>query len=93
MIWYNHLMTLLRAQFDGKVLIPQSPPQLEVGHIYDVEVRDIEKTSASSPQEIVQYLKTMPRIPPEDIDAMEKAIEEAQRAAKDEPLFEAGDTE
>jgi hypothetical protein len=69
------------------VLVPVGPVALESGHLYEIEVREADEPALGSGQAILRFLKSMPKLPPEDIDAMEKAIETGQALSQDKPLF------
>jgi len=85
-------MTTLRAQFDGKVLVPVDPVDLRPGHLYEVDVREPVPTARpSSPQEIVRLLKSLPKLPPEDIDQMEAEIKRGERPIQFEDPFGDGE--
>jgi hypothetical protein len=81
-------MASMRAQFDGKVLVPVGPVALEPGHLYEIEVREAANPPRGSGKAILKALDSMPNLPPEDIDAMEKAIREGELPAQYESIFD-----
>ena len=87
MIRYNsEVMTTLRAQFDGKVLVPVEPVDLQAGHLYELEVRESD-VPMRSPQEIVRILQSLPKVPLEDIQAMEAEIKQGEKPIQFEDPF------
>ncbi len=84
-------MASMRAQFDGKVLVPVGPVTLESGHLYEIEVREIDEPVLGSGEVILRFLRTMPKLPPEDIASMERALEVSDLSSREEPLFDEED--
>jgi hypothetical protein len=79
----------VRAQFDGKALIPVNAGQvqLEPGQIYDLEIRET-GINAGSPKGILAILDSLPKIAPQDVDAMEREIAQASQPARFKPVFD-----
>lgn len=69
-------MTTLRARFDGRVLIPETPVNLPTGSVLELTV--VEAGTAEAPAGNLEKLKMWLRKPPsvteEDIRALEAAI-------------------
>ncbi|MGD0138472.1 MAG: hypothetical protein ABSD28_06310 [Tepidisphaeraceae bacterium] len=81
-------MTTLRAQFDGKALVPVDPVNLQAGHLYEVDVREPgSPAQSSSPQDLLRLLEALPKIPPEDIDQMEAEIKRGELPIRFEDPF------
>lgn len=91
-------MVTFRARFDGRVLIPEAAaPNLPTDRVLEIQVND-EPTPADlddamrpgSPAAILRLMRSLPPIPPEDVDELERLIKEGQsppdyRGAFDEP--------
>jgi hypothetical protein len=79
----------VRAQFDGKALIPVDLGQVNLrpGEICELEVRKI-GVDAGSPQAIVAVLNSLPQIAAEDVDAMEREIKHASQPARFKAIFD-----
>jgi hypothetical protein len=91
-------MVTFRARFDGKVLIPESAaPNLPTDRSLEVQVNDASVTAEpedalrpGSPAAILRLMRSLPPIPREDVDELERLIKEGQsppdyRGAFDEP--------
>ncbi len=72
-------MTTFRARFDGKVLVPEGPVDLPVGRVLEVEVREPSELRPGSPELVLRLMREGPPIPCEDVDALERAIEEGKQ--------------
>jgi hypothetical protein len=68
-------MTTLRAQFDGKVLVPTEPVDLPKDRVLEIDVREIDELPKGSPELIRRIMRELPHVPPEDVDEMERQIE------------------
>jgi hypothetical protein len=89
-ISYNvDAMTTLRAQFDGKVLVPVEPVDLQPGHLYELEVRE-PNPPRRSPQEILRSLDALPEVSLEDVQAMEAEIKRGEKSIQFEDPFARG---
>ena len=82
----------LRAQFDGKALVPVDPVDLQPGHFYEVEVREPSSSARpTSPQEFVQWLESLPAISQEDIEEMQAEIKRGELPIRFESPFDRSD--
>lgn len=63
-------MQTLTARFDGKVLVPDTPPDLAVGETVEVSIRRRNGTDSDA----LKLLDALPliRIPPEDAEAINR---------------------
>jgi hypothetical protein len=78
----------VRAQFDGKALVPVEPVDLQAGRLYDVDVREAPLSDrVLSPQAIAQVLQSLPALASEDIDEMDSAINKGQLPIHFEDFF------
>lgn len=68
-------MTTLRAKFDGKVLVPLTPVDLPRDRVLEVHVDDQPEAPSGSPAAILKMMRSLPRLEPGDIEALERAIE------------------
>jgi hypothetical protein len=84
---YNVDMTLLRAHFDGKVLVPHEPVDLPQGTELQLQVTEVE-FPRGSPQAILKAMSEPPHVTREDIEALEKAIEEGKLPPTDKGCFD-----
>ncbi len=70
-------MSTVRARYDGRVFVPETPIQLPVGEVVEVNYRDnsssLEPGTAAA---ILHVLDTMPKVSAEDVAEMERHIEE-----------------
>lgn len=91
-------MVTFRARFDGRVLIPESAaPNLPTDRVLEIQVKDEsmmaepeEVLRPGSPAAILRLMRSLPPIPREDVDELERLIKEGQsppdyRGAFDEP--------
>ena len=85
-------MTTLRAKFDGKVLVPESPVDLPVGRVLEVQVSEVcdlpDDLRPGSPAAILKLLGSLQPIPRDDLDEMERHIKEGQRPADLRGMFD-----
>lgn len=79
-------MTTLRAQFDGKVLIPIDPVDLPRDQVLEIDVREAPRRG--SPEALLQAIKSMRKVPVEDVDEMERLIEEGMQPTRYEGIFD-----
>jgi hypothetical protein len=83
-------MTTLRATFDGKVLIPIDPVDLPQGEILEVEVRaSTDELPPGSPARLLKMMSEGPHVSSEDVDALERAIEEGKLPVRQAGIFDA----
>ena len=85
-------MTKLKARFDGRVLIPEGAVDLPRDRVVELRVVKVEDSPHSLPKGhpalILQMLDQPPRVTSEDVDALERAIEEGKLPLKDEGIFD-----
>ena len=76
------LVQTIRAHFDGRVLVPVGPVDLPTGQLLEIEIRSVPAGRTDplpgSPQAVLDAVDRLPRIPPEDLDELERAIESAK---------------
>src|SRR5688572_27274219 len=82
------MTTKLQARFDGKVLVPTTPVSLPTDQVLDVEVRGSDQSPVGDPQEILRVLRSLPPLPPEYFDDLERVIEEAKLPVRHEGIFD-----
>lgn len=85
------MTTKLRAQFDGKTLVPLDPVDLPIGQVLDIEVNDISSPQHMRPgsaQAILQAIAQPPHLSKEDVDELERAIRENELPARNEGIFD-----
>jgi predicted DNA-binding antitoxin AbrB/MazE fold protein len=71
-------MTTLRAQFDGKVLIPLDPVNLPQGRVLEIQVREADDAPPGSRAALLKLMEAPRRAAPEDVDELERLIERAK---------------
>jgi hypothetical protein len=80
---------VLRAHFDGKVLIPVGPVDLPKDKLLEIEVREVgEALRPGSPAAVLKAMESWPKIPSEYVDELERAIEEGKLPVRDDPVFD-----
>jgi hypothetical protein len=81
----------LRVQFDGKVLVPVEPADLQAGRLYEVDVREADLSApSSSPQDLLRLLHSLPKLPPGAVDEMEAEIKRGELPIRYEDPFRNG---
>lgn len=80
-------MTMLRAHFDGKVLVPHGPVDLPQGTELQLQVTPV-RPPPGSPEAILKAMSEPPHVTREDVEALEKAIEEGKLPATDKGCFD-----
>ena len=81
-------MTTLRAQYDGKVLVPLDPVDLPQGKVLELRVQETAESAPGSPAAVIRALEA-PRIAtPEDMDELDRSIAEARRPARQGGMFD-----
>jgi hypothetical protein len=87
-------MTVLRAHFDGRVLVPDEPVDLPRNRSLEVHVlspsEDTAKGNAprSSPAALLEAMRGGPHVDPAVFDELEKAIEEGALPVRDSIPFD-----
>jgi hypothetical protein len=87
------MTTVMRATFDGKVLVPEGPVDLPVGKVLEVDVREASELRPGSPELIRRLMREGPRLSGADAEALELAIEEGQLPPSDDARFDDGPDE
>lgn len=82
------MTTKLRAQFDGKTLVPLEPVDLPVGQVLDIEVSEAESLPPGSPELVLRIMDLLPKLTAEDVAGLERAIEEGKRPATYDSVFD-----
>jgi len=82
------MTTKLRAQFDGKALIPLEAVDLPVGQVLDVEVSEAGSLQPGSPELVLKIMDSLPKLSSEDIAELERSIKEGQRPAAYDSVFD-----
>lgn len=80
-------MARLRAQFDGRVLVPLEPVDLPMGRVLDVDVKESGELDAGSPLLVLQAVRNPPRVPATDVDELEQAVKQGSRPVQPEGPF------
>jgi hypothetical protein len=73
------MTTKLRARFDGKVLVPLDPVDLPIDQELDLEVHERTSGAKGSPHLLRQLMREPPHIPSEEVDELERMIEQGKR--------------
>ena len=85
------MTTKLRAQFDGKTLVPLDPVDLPIGQVFDLELHETrsseDDTRRGSPQAILRAIAQPPHLTKEDVDDLERVIRENELPAQDGQIF------
>jgi predicted DNA-binding antitoxin AbrB/MazE fold protein len=82
------MTTKLQAKFDGKVLVPLQPVDLPSGEVLDIEVHSPSGDRNGSPAAILRALQSLPPLPEEYFEDLERAIEEAKLPVRHEGVFD-----
>lgn len=85
------MTTKLRAQFDGKSLVPLEPVNLPIGEVLEVEVRNTEssrKPRKGSPELLLRIMDTLPKLTHEDVEALEQSIKQGQIPMRYDGVFD-----
>jgi hypothetical protein len=82
------MTTRLRAQFDGKVLVPQEPVDLAPGQMVQLQVTPVAEEPIGSGAAILRALDALPPIPREDVEELERLIEEGKLPVNDKGCFD-----
>src|SRR5688572_19783667 len=89
---YNDCVTTIRAHFDGRVLVPVDPIDLPTGRLLEIDVREVSETGSEappgSPARLLQLMREPPHVSQEDVDELERAIEEAKLPVRFEGVFD-----
>ena len=84
-------MAKIQVHFDGKVLVPVDRVDLPVGKLLDAEVTESPELAIGSPALILKTMNSLPHIPREDIDELNRLIEEGSQPASYEGIFDVED--
>lgn len=72
-------MVTLRAHFDGRVFVPETPVDLPAGSKVEVDVRALTEPRRGSPAALLAAMRQMTPLEPGDIEALERAMEEGRQ--------------
>lgn len=78
----------VRAQFDGKVLVPKEPLDLPVGQVVDLDVTPVTEPPLGSAARLLHALRQSPPLTKEDAEALERAIEEGKLPVRYDGCFD-----
>jgi len=87
-------VTTIRAHFDGRVFVPEEPVHLSVSQPVELTVREIEASKStngsrrSSPAAILEMMRSLPSLPSEWVDELERAIEEGKLPPDEKGIFD-----
>ena len=84
-------MTMLRARFDGKVLIPLTPVALPTDIELEIEVREPADPGRGSPAALLRAMRAPPHLGPGDAQALERAIDEGKLPVRAAGIFDEAD--
>jgi hypothetical protein len=79
---------LVRARYNGQVLIPVEPVELPLDRVLEMDVREVVDPPVGSGAAILAALRSLPPLEPGDIEAFERELEAAERQAKYEGIFD-----
>jgi len=78
----------IRAQFDGKVLVPVEPIDLPAGQVVDLDITPVQEPPLGSPARLLQAMHKAPHIPKEDVEELERLIEEGKLPVRYDGIFD-----
>lgn len=81
-------MTMLRGRYDGKVIIPEAPVDIPAGSEVEFQVWPVSDGRRGSPEELLRIIQSLPPIPPEWMEELERAIESGHQPASFEGAFD-----
>jgi hypothetical protein len=82
------MTTTLRARFDGKVLIPVGEVDLPIGQEVELQVAPSSSHPPGSPAAVLEALRSLPPVPREDVEELERLIEESKLPVNDRGIFD-----
>jgi hypothetical protein len=85
-------MTTLRARFDGKVLVPLDPVDFIAGDVIELRVVQGKAYPIGSPALLRKMMHEPPRLAGQDVDELERTIEEGKNLAHPGGVFDDLDT-
>ncbi len=68
----------MRAQFDGKVLVPCDPVELDEGRVYNIQVEATPDHPRGSPAALLSAMHEPPHLANDEVDELERLIEEGK---------------
>jgi hypothetical protein len=87
-MWYNSgVTTTLRAQFDGKVLVPLEPVDLPTDKVLDVHISPSVGNPIGSAARLLEAMRQPPHLSKEDVAELERAIEEGKLPVRYQSVF------
>lgn len=86
-------MVRLRAQYDGKVIVPLDTVDLPTGRVLHVEIREDSNGDSDRgvPSLLLDAMRRPPHLQPADISDLERAIETSKLAIRYDPVFDGGE--
>ena len=78
----------IRAHFDGRVFVPVDRVDLQKDQLVELEVRSASATDPGSPAAVLKLMDGMASTPPELIDELDRAIEQAKLSVNDQGVFD-----
>ena len=82
------MTTKLRAQFDGKTLVPLEPVDLPIGQVLNIAVSEADDLLPGSPEFVLKIMDTLPKLDPEEVAEFERTIREGERPATFDSVFD-----
>jgi hypothetical protein len=93
-MWYTSAVTTIRAHFDGRVFVPEEPVHLPASQSVELTVRKVEASKSKngsrrgSPAAILEMMRSLPSLPSEWVDELEKAIEDGKIPPDEKGIFD-----
>jgi hypothetical protein len=78
----------IRARFDGVAFIPVDRVDLAKDQLVELIVIESTVPPRGSPAAVLRAMHSTPHIPKEDLDELERMIEEGKRAIRYEGIFD-----
>jgi len=80
---------VLRAHFDGKVLIPVEPVDLPRNKLLEIDVREVEQElRPGSPAAVKKLMHELPHVSSDIVDEWERAIAQGNIPVRYEGVFD-----
>ena len=83
---------VVRARYDGKVLIPLDPVDLPIDRALELEVREATDPPRGSAQALLQAMRQAPHLQPGDAEALMEAIESGKLPPQQGGIFDIDDS-
>lgn len=81
-------MTRIRAQFDGKVLVPLDAIKLPQGQIIEIDIDDGRGAQRGTAQAVLAAMARGPKVSRADADALLEAIDQGKLPIKFDAIFQ-----